>query len=370
MRLSFFLIFFMLFINSFAQEKYLFIGTYTGKGSKGIYVYRFNTNSGEATWVSNTDSAANPSFLSVSPDSRFLYAAYETGGKKPGEIGAYSFDKTTGQLQFINKQPSGGDNPCFVASSSNNKWVLAANYGGGSLAAFPINRDGSLQPSAQVIQHSGSSITKGRQEKPHVHSTFFSPNEDHVLVPDLGTDKLMIYKFNGKAVKPLQPAQPSFAASKPGSGPRHLTFSKDSKFVYLIQELSGSVAVYKYNKGKLTFIQDIITHPEEYKGQPGSADIHISLDGKFLYASNRGEENTITIFSIDKISGKLSLVGYQSTMGKAPRNFMIDPTGNFLLVANQNTNNIVIFKRDKKTGLLAPTGKQIEIPNPVCLKMQ
>jgi len=357
--------------HCFSQDKFLFIGTYTGKGSKGIYVYRFNAATGEATWVSNTDSATatNPSFLSVSPSGKFLYAVYEEGGQKNGNVSAFSFDKVNGRLAFLNKQPSGGDHPCFVASTKDNKWVLAGNYTGGSLAAFRTNKDGSVQPPAQIIKHKGSSVNTGRQEKPHVHATFFSPAEDHVLVPDLGTDKLMIYKFNAAAKEPLVPTAQAFAASEPGSGPRHLTFSPNGKFVYLIEELTGAVTVYNYNKGKLNFVQKAFTHPKDFQGKPGSADIHISPDGKFLYASNRGEENNLAIFSVNGASGKLSAVGYQPTMGTAPRNFMIDPTGNFLLVANQNTNNVVIFKRDKKTGLLTPTSKQIEIPNPVCLKM-
>jgi 6-phosphogluconolactonase len=358
-------------VHCLSQDKYLFIGTYTGKGSKGIYVYRFNASTGDASWVSNTDSAIapNPSFLSVSPNGKFLYAVYEEGGQKNGQVSAFSFNRSTGALLFLNKQPSGGDHPCFVASTRDNKWVLTGNYTGGSLGAFRTNRDGSLQPSAQVIQHKGSSVNTARQEKPHVHSTFFSPAEDHVLVPDLGTDKVMIYKFNPSAKEPLSPAPQAFAASEPGSGPRHLTFSPNGRFVYVIEELTGAVAVHSYNKGKLSFVQKEFTHPKEFKGKPGSADIHISPDGKFLYASNRGEENNLAIFSVNPANGKISHVGYQPTMGSGPRNFMIDPSGRFLLVANQNSNNVVIFKRDTKTGLLTPISKEIQVPNPVCLKM-
>jgi 6-phosphogluconolactonase len=359
----------LLSFQSFSQDHYLFIGTYTGSGSKGIYVYKFNTQTGNATWVSNTDSstASNPSFLSVAPNGKYVYAVYEDGDQKNGHVAAYSFNKATGKLNFINKQLSGGDHPCYVATTSNNKWVAVANYTGGSAAIFAVNSDGSLKPHQQVMQHEGKSVVPQRQEKPHVHSTVFSPKEDYLFAPDLGTDKVMIYKFNSAATEPLQAK--SFAASVPGSGPRHFTFHPNNKFAYLIEELSGTVAVYQYSNGKLVFLQRIATHPDDYKGAIGSADIHVSPDGKFLYASNRGEENTITIFSVNAATGKLKLTGYQSTMGKAPRNFMIDPTGNFLLVANQNTNNIVVFKRNKTTGLLTPTGTEIKVPKPVCLKM-
>ena len=369
MRLIFFVLFF-LSLQGFAQDRYLFIGTYTGSGSKGIYVYKFNTQTGKATWVSNTDSstASNPSYLATTPDAKYLYSVYEDGAQKNGQVAAYSFNRNTGKLSPINKQPSGGDHPCYVALTSNNKWLAVANYTGGSVSVFAVNNDGSLKPHPQVVQHEGSSIVPQRQDKPHVHSTVFSPKHDYLFVSDLGMDKVMIYKFNPAASKPLQ-TNPSFAASAPGSGPRHFIFHPNNKFAYLIEELSGTMAVYQYNNGKLNFLQRIITHPQDYNAAVGSADIHISPDGKFLYASNRGDENTITIFSVNPVTGKLKLAGYQSTMGKTPRNFMIDPTGNFLLVANQNTDNIVVFKRNKATGLLTPTGEEIKVSKPVCLKM-
>lgn len=198
---------------------------------------------------------------------------------------------------------------------------------------------------------------------------FFLRTGAFLFTPDLGTDKVMIYSLNQAAEKVLIPAKPPFAASLPGSGPRHFTFHPNQKFAYLVEELTGTVAAYNYTNGTLKFLQRIITHPVSYKGDIGSADIHLSPDGNFLYVSNRGNENTLTIFSVNKITGKLSLKGYQSTLGKTPRNFMIDPTGNFLLVANQDTDNIVIFKRNILTGLLTPTGAEISIPKPVCLQM-
>ncbi|MBV9986141.1 MAG: lactonase family protein [Chitinophagaceae bacterium] len=352
-----------------AQEYYLFVGTYTTGKSKGIYVYKFNSNNGELQWISNTDSSANPSFLATAPNGKYLYAVNETGRDQPGRVSAYSFDKKEGKLSLLNQQLSGGDDPCFVTTDQSGKWVIVGNYSGGNLSAFPVNKDGSLAPYSQLIQHKGSGANKQRQEKAHVHSTFFSPDYRHVLTPDLGMDKVMIYAFDPSQKRPLSPAATPYAASTPGSGPRHLAFHPNRKYAYLIEELTGTVRAFNYNRGMLNSFQTIATHPDSYKGQPGSADIHVSPDGKFLYASNRGDENNIAIFSIDPANGRLTSVGYQPVPGATPRNFMIDPTGKYLLVANQKTSNIVIYRRDMKTGLLQPTLQQVDVPNPVCLQM-
>jgi 6-phosphogluconolactonase len=359
---------FFISLTCFSQSFYLLVGTYTNKGSKGIYVYRFNASTGTAEWVSNTDSVVNPSYLTIAPNGNYIYSVTESGGSWPGSISAFSFDRENGRLTFINKQPSGGDNPCYITTDKNGKWVAVGNYTGGNLSAFAVNKNGSLQPYAQLIQHTGSSINKERQEKPHVHCTIFSPDGKYIFTPDLGLDKVMIYRFNGRATKPMQPAEQAFVKSPPGNGPRHLTFHPNKRFAYLIEEMSGTVAAYAYHSGKLTFLQRLSTHPADYKGAIGSADIHLSPDGKFLYASNRGDANSIAIFSVQS-NGKLVWKGSQSTMGQTPRNFIIDPTGNFLLVVNQNTNNIAIFRRNPKTGLLRYTDKSIEVPTPVCLQM-
>ncbi|MFN2457643.1 MAG: lactonase family protein [Chitinophagaceae bacterium] len=368
MRVILFIITLCIAANCAAQEFYLFVGTYTNNGSKGIYVYKFNAATGKAQWVSNTDSVVNPSYLHVTPDGKFVYAVNETGGDQPGSVSAFSFDKKTGQLSLINKQRSGGDHPCYISADKNGKWVVVANYTGGNLSAIPVAENGALQLLTQLVQHTGSSINRQRQVNPHVHAVVFSPAQDHLFATDLGTDKIMAYKFNGKANKPLQPAKQPYTASMPGSGPRHLTFHPNGRFIYVLEELSGKVTGYRYSNGNLVFIQRISAHPKDYKGAFGSADIHVSKDGKFLYTSNRGNANSITIFSVTS-NGRLQWKGYQSTMGVHPRNFVIDPTGTYLLVANRNTNNIVVFKRNKKTGLLLNTGFQIEVPSPVCLKM-
>lgn len=356
--------------TGFAQNNYLFIGTYTGTGSKGIYVYKFDAATGTAEPVSNTEGVENPSYLAFSPDGNYLYAVNETGGTKPGKVSAFAFDKRSGQLTFLNQQLTGGDHPCYVSVSKNGKWAVVGNYSGGNLSAFPLQANGSLKPYAQLIQHTGSSVHKNRQEKAHVHMAAFSPDYRYVFTPDLGLDKIMIYEFNPSAQQPLKEAKQPFVSTEGGSGPRHFTFHPNGRYAYLVEELTGTVSAFQYKNGQLTFLQKLSSHPQGYSGAIGSADIHVSPDGRFLYASNRGDANSIALFALDPASGKMQFKGVQPTGGKTPRNFMIDATGNFLLVANQESDNVVIFKRDKETGMLTPTGKEIRVPKPVCLKMQ
>jgi 6-phosphogluconolactonase len=367
--ISIFITFILISMSSQSQIYYLFIGTYTNSGSKGIYVYSFDIKSGKAVWVSNTDSATNPSYLTLSKNGNFLFSVNETHGDDPGRVSSYSFNKEDGKLSLLNSQLSGGDDPCFVATDANDHWLTVANYSSGSTAVFPIDKNGSLQPFSQLIETSGSSVNKKRQEKSHIHETVFSPDGKYLFTPDLGTDKIMIYKFDAQEKKPLKVSSPAYKSVKPGSGPRHITFHPNKKFAYVINELSGSVITYQYKNGELSELQNASTHPKDFKGVIGAAEIQISADGKFLYASNRGDQNSITIFSIDEVSGKLKLKGFQSTSGKGPRHFIIDPSGNYLLVANQGSDNVVIFKRDKKTGLLKETGEQIHIPTPVCVQL-
>ncbi len=370
MRIRLSVFFILISFYSFSQSYYMFVGTYTTGDSKGIYVYRFDAATGKAEAVSNTEgNVVNPSYLTVSPQGNFVYAVNETNGEHPGQVSAFSFNRSTGKLSFINQQPSGGDDPCYISESKNGKWVFVANYSSGSLAALPVAKNGSLEPYAQLFQDSGSSIVKDRQEKAHVHSAVLSPDQHYLFSADLGTDKEMVYQLNSEAEKPLKRATPSFVATTAGTGPRHFTFHPNKKYAYLIEELGGNVVAYAYHNGKLTFLQSIDAHPASYKGALGSADIHISPDGKFLYASNRGDENTITIFAINQKTGKLTLKGYQASGGTMPRNFIIDPSGKYLLVAHQQSGNIVVFKRSSQTGMLRPTGYEIKVPNPVCIQM-
>jgi 6-phosphogluconolactonase len=358
-------------ISAEAQNDYfMLVGTYTSAGSHGIYVYDFNRNNGESR-VLDSGRLANPSFLAVSPNSNFVYAVSEAAGagKNGGKVASFSFDRSSGRLAPINQQSSGGNNPCYVTADKTGKWVIVGNYSSGTLAVLPVSPKGLLDTAATVIEHSGRSVNSERQNEPHVHATVLSPGNKYLYVPDLGIDKLVCYRLNKKNGS-LKENPAALTMTKAGAGPRHFEFHPNKKFAYLVEELTGAVSAYRYfsKTGELDLLQNISTLPPEYLGYAGSADIHVSPDGRFLYASNRGESNTIAIFSINQKTGLLRVVGHQSTLGKTPRNFNFDPGGNFLLVANQNSDEIVVFKIDKVTGLLSDTRKRINVSRPVCIK--
>ncbi len=356
---------------SFVQAQnpifYLLVGTYTDNGkSEGIYVYKYNPNRNEATLM-GTAKADDPSFLAISKDQKFVYAVNETHGDKPGQVSAFSLDKKKGVLTFLNKQPSGGDDPCYVAVDSAGKNVVVANYNGGNLSVLKTNPDGSLQPYAQLIAHDGYGTNVKRQEMPHVHCTVFSPDEKYLFAADLGNDRLYHYNFKASDATPLTDMTPPYYEIPDGSGPRHIVFSPDKKYAYLISELSGNVIAYQYNNGQLTQIQTIASDITKTKDDKGSAEIDITPNGKFLYTSNRVTSNEIVVYKINS-DGTLVDVAH-TAVGIHPRNFMIDPTGHFLLVANRDSDNIQIFVINKNYGLLDDTHVTISVPNPVCLKM-
>jgi len=351
----------LLSMQACAQKQQLVIGTYTNTGkSEGIYVYDFDTKTGDAKQKSVTKGVENPSYLTISADNKFVYSVNEASAKSAAS--AFSFDAATGELKFINKQLAGAD-PCYIISDK--KHVITANYSGGNASVLGIEADGSLGPLKQSVQHTGKSVNTNRQNGPHVHMVLFTPDHKFVLINDLGTDKVYIYKYNPNADKEVLTLHETVAVA-PGAGPRHLTFSKNGKFVYLLQELDAGVTVFSYNNGSLKKIQETKLTAEGFAGQNGAADIHLSHDGKFLYASNRGSENNITIFSIAG-NGLISKTGQVSTLGKGPRNFVIDPSGKFLLVGHQQTNDVVIFERNAADGSLKDTGKRIAVGAPVCL---
>ena len=371
------LFFILLLLNTlvvFGQntsKTFLFVGTYTtGKPDSGIYVYQFNSNSGELKQVATGNNLTNPSFLTIAPNGKFLYACTDSKLPKHGNVAAFKIDSLTGKITFINTQSCGGENPVYVSVYKNNKFVVNGNYTEGNVTVFKTNADGSLNPPSQIIQFSDSSVNKARQEKAHIHSTVFSPQNDFIFLPDLGADKIRVFKFDSSRSEHLIAVDDYLIKTQLGSGPRHFTFHPNGKFAYCIEELSGTVSAYIYNNGKLDSIQRIFSYAKIAEAY-GSADIHVSPDGLFLYASNRGEkENTISIFSINQSNGKLKLVGHQPTFGEHPRNFTIDPSGKFLLVANLTTNNIVVFIRNLKTGLLTKTKHEITVPRPSCLQMR
>lgn len=375
-----------------AQKMYLLVGTYTNTGrsaanphmdstgSKGIYVYRFDEGTGKAKLLSHTEGVCNPSYLAVAPDGHHVYACTESRMAGMGSVSAFDFDAATGRLRFIDKVPSGGDNPAYVSVDSSGRWVAVANYTGGSFSVCRIGADGGLSPWVQRLAFSGHGVNPQRQEKPHVHSAVFSPDGRHLYIQDLGLDRISVYPFDagagaaavgsGSGALPLDTAAVKRFSAVPGAGPRHLTFSPDERFAYLIEEMGGMVDVYGYDPvtGVLGQVQRIAAHPDTASGSWRSSDIHLSPDGKFLYASNRAE-TSITIFSVDKEKGTLQRLAYEPTFGREPRNFTIDPTGNWLLAGDQDSNCIVIYRIDKTTGYLKPLRRRIRVPSPTYLRV-
>ncbi|SFP69000.1 lactonase family protein [Parafilimonas terrae] len=360
----------MLNLNAQNPIQYLFVGTYTDGGANdGIYVYKFNPNKGEATLVSKTSGVQNPSWICVTKDGKFVYAVNENGGDKPGELSAFAFDKKSGQLTFLNKQPTDGYAPCYVSVDASGKNVITANYAGGNITVFKTNEDGSLQPHVQLVGHEGYGVNVTRQEMPHPHQVIFSPDGKFVFSPDLGTDRVYQYNFNGADAKDvLTPANdPGYVTVDDGLGPRHIVFSPDGKTAYLINELAGNIIVYGYADGNFTPKQTIASTTAGDKNDRGSAEIAISPNGKFLYTSNRGAANDVALYKV-QTDGTLLANGTQAVNAN-PRGMMVDPTGRFLLVASQNNNTVQIFVINKNFGLLQDTNVKIDVQKPVCLVM-
>lgn len=366
------LLLFICFSVTAQKKPYLIVGTYTETDqSSGVFVYSFDTKTGNIKAVDSAVSS-NPSFVAVAPNKKTIYVVNENADstlRDGGAVSSFAFNKANGSLKQTSTQPSGGAHPCYVTVSNNGKWLFAANYSSGTFSEFPLNADATIGVAVNNIRHFGKGANKDRQEGPHVHGTFLTSDNKLLLVPDLGTDKIMLYDFNAGTGK-LTEAKNPYIAFPGGSGPRHIAFHPSQKYLYVIQELTGSVAAFRFNASarKADLFQTISTVPDNFKGDIGSADIHVSPDGKFLYGSNRGESNTIAIYSINQATGILTLKGFQSVLGIAPRNFNFDPTGNFLLVANQRSNEIVVFKVNHQTGLLTDTGKRMKVHAPVCIK--
>jgi len=364
-------------VHVFAQKKSkdntpktydLLIGTYTTGDSKGIYVYRFYTETGRVAYLNQVEGIDNPSYLCVASNNRFVYSVNEVGADRKGSVSSFSFEPQTGKIALLNKQASTGTGPCYISIDKKRSHVFVANYQSGALSVLPVNKDGSLSPVVQTIQDSGHGANKARQEGPHVHTAVLSPDEKYLLYTDLGTDKLNIYRYKPSQDQPLNLSDPFSVSVAPGHGPRHIDFSADKKFMYLMTEMGGTVYVYNYNGGKPQQLQSISIVPDNYKGAIGGADIHVSPDGNFLYCTDRGDDNTIIVFAINKETGRLTFVERVSSRGKTPRNFAIDPSGKFLLVANQNSNDIYVYVIDKVTGKLVITNNKITVGNPSCLK--
>lgn len=352
-----------------ADRFLVYVGTYTGPKSEGIYAYRFDTGTGTVEPLGLAAKSANPTFLAVHPSANFLYAANELGewnGQPGGYVTAFKIDPATGRLTELNQQSSVGAGPCHLVVDATGKNVLVANYGGGSVAALPLNGDGSLQPHSAFVQHTGASVNPGRQKEPHAHSVNLSPDNRFAFVADLGTDKVHVYAFDAGAGT-LKARPDLFVTQPPGSGPRHFAFAPNGRQAFVINELLSTLTSFAYDarKGALTATDSASTLPQPAAGS-STAEVRVHPNGKFVYGSNRGHDS-IAVFAVNR-QGRLKLVEHESTQGKTPRNFNIDPTGRFLWAGNQSTDELVLFRVDQRTGELAPTGQKFKVGAPVCIR--
>jgi len=351
------------------REALVYFGTYTGAKSKGIYVSRFDSATGRLTAPELAVTTPSPSFLAIHPSRRFLYASGETTvleGKRVGAVSAFSLNRNTGQLTLLNRQSSGGAGPCHVAVDESGKCLLVANYGSGSIAALPIQADGSLAEPGTIIQHEGSSVNPERQAGPHAHFIIPDPANRFALACDLGLDRVLVYRFDpAKAM--LVANDPPFASVKPGLGPRHLAFHPSGRFAFLISEMGSTLTTFTYDakRGALKEVQTVSTLPETFAGKSFCAEVQVHPSGKFVYGSNRGHDS-IAVFGFDPKRGQLTCLQHQSTQGKTPRHFAFDPTGKWLLAENQGSDSVVVFRVDAKTGQLSPTEQTISVGSPVC----
>ena len=345
-----------------AMEYSFYVGTYTQEDSEGIYRYLLQTD-GTLKKVGLAAKDDNPSFLTKSPDGRYLLAVNELGNDagEGGTVKSYAIEGD--KLTLIDEKPSAGSYPCFVSVDEAGN-VLTANYGSGTVGLLQLSSSGSLTGPSDILKHTGQGTTS-RQKGPHAHSAWFDPNGDAIITVDLGTNELWFSHLDDSQDK-LLPMNPPKLAMPAGAGPRHMAFHPSKPWAYVINELSSTVTQLRNgSSGQYEIVNTVSTLPDGFSGDNFCADIHMSADGKFLYASNRGH-NSIAIYQVGKSDGSLKLVGHEATRGEWPRNFSLSPDGAFLLVANQNSNNIVSFKRDAKKGTLTLVD-EIEAPSPVCL---
>lgn len=352
-----------------AEILQVYVGTYTGPKSEGIYGFRFDTESGVIESRGLLAKSQSPSFLALHPGGRFLYSANEAdqwNGKPGGYLSAFAIQPGDGSLRELNQQSSVGAGPCFVSVDASGKNLLAANYGGGSVVALPIASDGSLKPHSAFLQHTGSSVNTQRQKEPHAHSIYPSPDNRFALAADLGTDQVLVYRLDSTAGT-LSPNNPPFARLAPGSGPRHMAFSPDGRRLFVLNELLSTLTSMAYDPARGA-LREIDTESTLHDGPvPGNstAQVCVHPNGRFVYGSNRGDDS-IAVMSVDP-DGKLGWVERVSTQGKTPRNFQLDPSGRTLWAANQDSDSIVIFRVDPATGRLTPTGQTLSVGTPVCV---
>lgn len=353
------------------NEPLVYVGTYTGNKSKGIYAFRMDAN-GKLAPLGLAAETTNPTFLAIHPNQKFLYAANEVGnfgGKKNcGAVSAFSIDAQSGKLTLLNQVSSQGGGPCHLSVDQTGKTLLVANYGGGSIAALPIKDDGSLADATTFIQHEGSGVNKQRQEGPHAHFITTDPANRFALTCDLGLDKVFVYRLDAAAAK-LVPNDPPAVVLKAGSGPRHVAFHPNGRYAYVINEMGNTLVAFAWqaDKGILTEVQSVSTLPEDFKGNSTTAEVEVHPSGKFVYGSNRGHDS-IVVFAVDPATGKMTYVEHQSTQGKMPRHFTVTPNGKYLIAENQNSDTVLVFSIDPQTGRLTPTGQTLSVGGPVCVK--
>jgi 6-phosphogluconolactonase len=361
----------------------VYVGTYTEKilfgtgqvfegQGEGIHIYELDPATGALSPHDTAREIKNPSYLTFHPSGRFLYAVNELksyNGEATGTLSAFTLDPQNGRLDFINKVATHGTDPCHVTVDATGKNAIVANFASGSVAVLPIREDGGLEEASEVIQHRGSSLDPVRQSGPHAHSFTLDASNRFAYVPDLGLDKLMIYRFDPERGK-LETHEQGCLETKAGAGPRHFVFHPNNNYAYLINELDSTIVSLACDgeRGTVKAIQTVPALPRAFRGNSTSADIMVDPTGHFLYASNRGHDS-IAIYRIDGSSGKLALVGHESTRGKTPRNFTIDSSGTFLFAANQDSDTIVCFRIDPDSGRLTPTGQVANVPTPVCVKI-
>lgn len=341
-----------------------YVGTYTKDDSKGIYRFALDLETGKIEDITLAAEVGNPTYLSIDKENKHIYSISTTSNA--AGIAAYSIKPSTGTLEFINNKLFVESSRCHISLDKNNKFLLSANYHQGEVSVFPLNPDGSLNDPSAIVKHEGAGPNKDRQENPHAHYISVTPDEKHICVVDLGIDKIVGYDFNnGNLVK----SDSLTLSLKPGSGPRHMVFHPNNKFAYVLTELSSEVVALEYiaSESKFEILQYISALPESFTGESAGGAIHISLDGRFLYTSNRGHDS-IAVFSVDAATGKLQLVDHTLTQGSHPRDFSIDPTGKYLIVANMNTNNVVPFLIDQETGKLTQENESVIIPKAVCIR--
>ena len=343
---------------------YLLVGGYGDEHGRGIDTCTFNTETGELHPLSQSKAIENPSYLCVDANNECVYAVSES--EEGSDVHFFAIEQATGWLSYMDKQTVEGKASCYVSTNKDRNHLFVANYKSGSISVFPLNQDGSLLPLAQQIQDKGSSTNAERQEGPHVHAALLSPDEEYLLYSDLGTDEVHCYQYDANLQTPLVKC---FTLNiKPGSGPRHFVFSNGGKYVYLVTELSADVLVFDFANGRLTHRQTISMLASGFEGKPGGGDITISADGNFLYATNRGDANEIVVFFINRESGQLIFLQRCSSIGTSPRNLVIAPGGDFLLVANQESDNVVVFKLDKASGNIGNIVFIMAAEKPSCLK--